>query len=94
MLSKEQKYKLYNTLSIPDQLQEYCRMLADSDTLTAKQQKIATYILKRKKHELIDKYILNDEIITLPKKSKLFRKNFTEGKWTRTAKVRGKTRYR
>ena len=94
MLTKEQKYKLYNTLSIPDQLQEYCRDLADSNTLTAKQQKIATYILNNNKEELKDKYILDDEIITLPKKPKLYRKNFTQGKWTKTAKVRGKTKYR
>jgi len=94
MLTKQQRLRLLNVLSIPDQLQEYCRQIADSETLTDEQEKIANYIIKRKKPELIDKYILDDKIITLPKKSKLYRKNFSKGKWTTTSKVTGKTKYR
>lgn len=93
MFTQKQKEKLYSTHTIPDHLQEYCRMLADSNTLTANQRTIASYILKKNKNQLKDKYIVDDKIVTLPKKAKLYRKNFGEGKWTKTTKANGKIKY-
>lgn len=81
MLTDEQKYHLRNILSIPDQLQEYCRQLAKSTHLNEKQLKIAHYVLNNRKEVLKDKYVINDELVVVPTNKKGYRRSTVSKKW-------------